>query len=453
MFFRSLRVRLPLLMTALVAGVLAVFLWAANREVERTVLRTGGERALVAATQLANVLGQSAGRGVTDVQHLAGDDHVGRFLLKPSDDLKAAVEERLRPLAVAGQPPIVLLSETGERILEVRPASELPGTAASLTIPTGVPAHTGIGPFKKFQDVVFSDVVAEVWDPSAGSGDDGTLKGRRAGFLVIRRVLRSAPNSDVIGRLVGTGATLVIGNRAGDLWTDFSGQIVPMAGDVARPGNSLRLAGDGSERLGGLSLVDGTPWAVWVDFPSSVILLPARTVFTRLGLLAIGFVLVSAALVTVVSSRITKPLNDLTRASEAIAAGEYRKDVRTDRRDEIGRLGVAFTTMSQEVAKAQRALEEKVDRRTATLDHFFALSPDMLCIADMSGRFVRVNAAWHRICPPARTVGDDEARRGGAPAPADHLRRREPHGPSHRRSAGVLTHQPDRDGEAARQSG
>jgi PAS domain S-box-containing protein len=263
--------------------------------------------------------------------------------------------------------------------------------------------------------VVLSDVVVEVWDSAPGSDAAAVLKGKRLGFLVVRRILLSGPGADVIGRLVGTGATVAIGNRAGDLWTDFAGQVMHMSVDAARPGISSRQGDAGGERVGGLSVIDLTPWSLWVEFPSNLILLPARAFIIRLAVLAMGFVLAAAALVTVVSARITKPLIDLTQASEAIAAGEYSTQVRTDRRDEIGRLGVAFTTMSEQVAKAHRTLEERVSRRTATLeetralleqrleelqkaraelDRFFALSPDMLCIADMNGRFLRVNAAW-----------------------------------------------------------
>jgi PAS domain S-box-containing protein len=71
--------------------------------------------------------------------------------------------------------------------------------------------------------------------------------------------------------------------------------------------------------------------------------------------------------------------------------------------------------MSERITEAQRGLEARVAERTASLadtraqleqrvdelerarmelDQFFALSPDMLCIANLEGRFVRVNSAW-----------------------------------------------------------
>jgi len=406
------------MMTTLVAAVLGVFLWSASRALDATSLRAGSERALVAATQLANVLAQTGTRGMTEMQRLAADDDVQRFVRSPTSERAAALERKLRPLGVAGQPPVVLLNAQGESILDIKPASQLDGAAARLTVPSGVPALVGIGPFQQSEGAVFSDVVAEVRVSSPQTDDDAVPASTLSGFLVVRRLLIPGQNADIIGRLVGTGAMVAIGNRAGDLWTDFAGAIQHVPVDGSRSKTDAYRDKDGGAFVGGLSVVEGTPWAIWVGFPEAVILTPARSAIVRLGFIAIGFVLVAAVLVTMVSARITKPLVDLTHASEAIAAGEYSTQVATDRRDEIGRLGAAFMTMSEQVAKARQTLEERVRKRTASLeearglleqqvdelekahadiDHFFALSPEMLCIADMQGRFLRVNDAWREV--------------------------------------------------------
>ncbi|MEO5348015.1 MAG: PAS domain S-box protein [Magnetococcus sp. YQC-9] len=38
-----------------------------------------------------------------------------------------------------------------------------------------------------------------------------------------------------------------------------------------------------------------------------------------------------------------------------------------------------------------------LQRLSAELDRFFTLSLDLLCIADMQGRFVRLNRAWETV--------------------------------------------------------
>jgi PAS domain S-box-containing protein len=42
-------------------------------------------------------------------------------------------------------------------------------------------------------------------------------------------------------------------------------------------------------------------------------------------------------------------------------------------------------------------LEEKVKQRTAELEHFFSVAPDMLCIADLSGNFIKLNRSWEDV--------------------------------------------------------
>jgi PAS domain S-box-containing protein len=99
----------------------------------------------------------------------------------------------------------------------------------------------------------------------------------------------------------------------------------------------------------------------------------------------------------VFSARITSPLQSLTRASEAVAAGEYSRRMPVNRGDEIGRLSAAFNTMTEQVDHARRELEARVRERTTELDQFFSLSLDLLCIADREGRFTRVNPAWENV--------------------------------------------------------
>ncbi len=120
-------------------------------------------------------------------------------------------------------------------------------------------------------------------------------------------------------------------------------------------------------RVGALTDIRGTPWSVWVEFPQAVILAPARAFLERMSLIALGFVVLSALGIRMIAARITTPLQELTLASEAVASGDYARRVTILRRDELGRLSVAFNAMTQqgrERASRPRRARSSANRET-----------------------------------------------------------------------------------------
>lgn len=368
-FRLSLRFRLSLIITLLIAAVLVAFLWAVNREVRRAVLANGSDRAMAAATQVAAMLAQNTSRGFAELQRRATEPGFSDFLASPSDTLRARLEQRLKPLAAPGQPPLAVLSADGTRLLEVRNERSAAGPATELPLVSGKPSHTGAGEFQAAGGTIYSDVVAEIRTPGdESSGEAGDV----VGYLVLRRVIQAGPNPEMAGRLIGSGATLAIGNRSGTLWTDFMHQISAPPVDARRSGHAS-FSRAGSTTIGGVALVDGTPWAVWIGLPERVLLAPAQAALGRMVLLALACIVLAGVAVAWISARVSRPILDLTAASEAIAAGEYSQRVATDRRDEIGRLGAAFNTMTNRVAEAHHDLEARVEQRTIRLEETRAL--------------------------------------------------------------------------------
>lgn len=345
----SLRWRLPLLACGVMAALLITFLWVAYARVESTLLTAAGERAQIAADQVAGLLdGQ---RSLEQLKQLGADPVLRGYLESPTSDAEAAANARIKLLAAGGARRVELWDAAGTKHLEAAqttgPAKGLP--AGSLPLTPGVHALQAAG------NLVFSDLVAEF--PG---------KERPLGFLLIRSTFTENPPG-VFSRLVGRDAQVRIGNTRGDVWTDFSGPVPAAPVDLGRRGVATYTAANGEQRLGAVSHVRGTPLAAWVDFPAAALTAPASMFLRQMAPIALVFLAAAAIVLSVLSSRITRPLSELTVAAESIATGDYSQRVSEGRRDEVGRLARTFNTMAGQVQEAQHVLESRVAERTAGL--------------------------------------------------------------------------------------
>ncbi len=115
----SLRWRLPLLVSSLIAGVLAVFVWAAYREVEQTLVLAGAERAQGAADQLGTLLAQPTRSQLLAMRRVASEPTLVRYLQRPADETDVTVRARLTTLVTEGRQVIVLWNAAGEALVSV----------------------------------------------------------------------------------------------------------------------------------------------------------------------------------------------------------------------------------------------------------------------------------------------------------------------------------------------
>jgi signal transduction histidine kinase len=359
----SLRWRLPLLIETLIILVLVAFLGVAYREVKGNLWQSAATRAQAMADQLAGLLTQSVQQRLTEFRRVARQPAVRRLLRHPSDVAREEGQVSLATLTGNGPQRIDVWDTAGQCVVSL----SLPPTASDLLPPSSAPSTSGVASLQRSHDVVFSESVVDILPEPAPDGRAATSQDR-LGFLVVRRTITAAPTADVLNRLVGKGATIGVGNKTGDVWTDLTHAIEAPSINLGRLGLAEYSGSDGQRHLGSLADIRGTPWAVWVEFPHGVIFAPARAFLQRMVLMALGFVLVSGMVIAVVAARITTPLYELTKASEAIAGGEYSRRVAIRRRDEIGRLSVTFNAMAEQVESAQRGLEARVRERTANLE-------------------------------------------------------------------------------------
>ncbi|MGK9065780.1 biofilm regulation protein phosphatase SiaA [Stutzerimonas chloritidismutans] len=132
---------------------------------------------------------------------------------------------------------------------------------------------------------------------------------------------------------------------------------------------ALTLQLDGEPRLLALTWIPELEWFVAsaVDLRTAQVieirpLLPALTAVVLLFLLLI---LIGAWLV---DHRVLRPLRQLRKSAQAIAAGQYNAPLPTDRDDEIGELSTAFRSMAQKIRSHTGELESRVQERTRELE-------------------------------------------------------------------------------------
>lgn len=386
----SLRHRLPLIMLAALVAVGTTFLWTAHREVERALLIAAGSRIQQRGSEIAALIAQSLKTRVAETDALAADAAV-----------RAATQSR------RGMPPQeapVVLADYVER----NPQSSLWLYASDGRLLTAL-GNTDAPPMHALNASVDRGLEAlrvedgRAWYTTTAAVFSAASEHDPVGLLRIDRPLASPATRTLIQRLLGDHALLKLGDVARGVWTDF--------GAVASPAPTTELGaaltyvnGGGERRLGLLLPVDNTPWVLWIDVSEAGILDPASTLLHRMVPILGVFLLFGLAVVYGVSTRVTRPLELLTEAAEAFARGDHSRRVDVQRRDEIGRLAMAFNTLADRVSKSREALEARVQERTRELerardkiDQFFAITPDLLCLADSDGRFQRVNPAWSAV--------------------------------------------------------
>lgn len=356
--YRSLRWKVPLAVTALIAALVLAFMWVWHRTVEETLVQAGTERAHRAAVQVASML--DAQRGLAQLRTIAVDADLRRYLRTPDKSAREAARQRLASLAFTGPRRVELWAAGGSREILVEGSTDR--GAEPKELPAGDrPTREGVSELQAADHNVFYDIVAEIADEDSCPPVSHPL-----GYLRVRSSFSVSPPG-IIGRLVGDDAVVKVGNASGGVWTDFSHVVSPPGVHGREDETSVYRAADGVVRLGASVPIAGTPWLVWVAFPLDEIIGPATIALRQMTVAALIMLFVSALMTRTLAGRVTRPLTELSDAAAAIASGQYSRRVAAGRSDEIGRLGRAFNAMAGEVEAANDRLETRVALRTAEL--------------------------------------------------------------------------------------
>ena len=388
----SLQWKLPILVGGLLLGTSVVLYTAAYVRVRQEGARAVRERLSGVVDQLAGLL-ERQGRNLADAAALeASKAPVRAFIRAPGPATEAAAFASLGE-SVRGDTSLaaIVVRDTAGQVrarrgplaprlaLQVDPR-ELPGSSA---------APAMVGRFREFDGAVYF--------PAVGAIREGE---RVLGYVTYWRKVNSAPSArGPIAQLIGSDALMLMGSP-GAAWMSETG---PMEGPQLDSGP----AEDGFYRyhrtegpvLAAAAAVANTPWMVAVEFPARVVTGPATRFLSATAPLGLVVLLLGLVLAWLVSRQVTRPLAELTLATEAMTSGDLATRVAVDAYDEVGRLSLAFNRLAQR-------LEQEAGARAATETQWrsvFEASPHPKWVYEAaSGRILAVNPAALRMYGYAR---------------------------------------------------
>lgn len=370
-FVRSLRAKTllsVLVPTALGLAAVAIIALHAYERVARDVVE---ERDAELARVSAAWLSEELGRYCLDLQSLATEDDVQSLeVLRLSSALEIAYDQ-LRVFDAG----IVVYDAEGVA-LSSRPIP--PGRRGSLFPVLSEFESMGQTVRPVFSDIFNDEMTGEdvilVAVPIVGSG--GEFKGALAGMSTIRHSLLGAAYADVLDSQASRSAHAylvdgqgrVIYHRDSSQVGEYVGDSLPvMRATSGETGAVLTEDMAGEAIISGYAPVVGTNWGLVTQERWENVVGPIRDYSNLLlGLLVLGGVS-SAALVFFSTSRVLRPIQDLTRGAQRIAGGDFDHTIAAQTGDEVQTLAQQFNAMASALKESHADLERRVAERTREL--------------------------------------------------------------------------------------
>ncbi len=358
-----IRYRLPLFVCALVLTIGVIASVAAYLAVRHSALTSASTRVRAVSTRLDELLTGSAQRLVAHLDSIAARPEIVAAALNASPSARGRARGVLDSLAhlSSSVETAELWDRRARRVMErgTEVSPMRPGRADSLAATVDSAGATQIGPLEVVADRVAYSAIAPVRQGS-----------QTVGYLVLRqRATGSERSNQQIRGLIGSAAALLVGNAAGDVWTDLVHPVdgppvtvPPGKGDV-----TTYTRRDGSVALAAAARIGYTPWVVLIEFPESAVLSEPHTVALYLASITGVLVLLGGFAGWLLSRGITRPLTDLAVAAREIAGGDYGRRAAAPPGDELGDLAAAFNHMAGTVDQMHRSLEQRVAEQTAEL--------------------------------------------------------------------------------------
>jgi len=363
----SLARQLALLTGAVIALSLLIILAVAYEALTRSAL-SGEAQGLARATrQLAN-LGETGIRQIraryttaihdSTIRRAVTDANSSRLSAGTAAAARKALEQLSTPTD-SGMP-IELWTANGRRVAYIGNDEPEVLESASDGHTFGAPRfpRDGIEDVKASDSLQFGHLYA-----SGGRAYfwivQPVLDGSKAiGYIAQQRRIAANPQADrSIRALAGEGISTYYHNADGSVWTTVTG--APASPPRRPPNDSTHATRAGEPLLIAEAPIAGTPLRVAMESRVRDVLVVPRATLRQLMAVGIALLLAGMGAALLIGRRIARPIVAVADGAEAIARGQYDTRVPSSGHAEIARLAESFNNMANEVAVAQRALEQR----------------------------------------------------------------------------------------------
>ena len=388
-FLQSLPIqrRLPLLICVLLLVLISTFTLVSYIGVRQTSFEVASERLNTISDQLRSMLEQSSKMLLARTRTVAEKDSIKGILLSNGNYSSVGALKELEKLRTDTVTPLIELLNTEKETILRSPQNGFVINAkidSALLAASRSPELFLIGGFVQVRNSIYYPVIGMVMDQK-----------KPIGYIITwRKVIANPKSVEVISKLLGTEAKIFFGNDDGSFWTDM---VKSVPGPPRFPNEFNKVISYSRARTKPVFAIarplPTTKWVILLEFPQRKVFESANEfLYWILGVGTI-LILIGMFLAWLMSRNITKPLIKLTKASSAIAAGDYTTMVEMERTDELGKLAIAFNAMAVQVRESQETLEKKANDYKLLFERnpipMWIISPDSLDFVDVNEAAIR----------------------------------------------------------------
>lgn len=347
----SIQQRLPLLICVLLLGVMITFSWMSYMEAKQAAIKTGTERLRSLSGQLSSMFSQSIGSNLSITRTIGRHESVKNCLLSRDSACKN-INGAFQKIKQDTSTILVDILDSKRHPVFRHSKDSIQTQVDFSTLYTSMKLDTGkIGNLVHIGDSIYYPFISGVTD------DKNVI-----GYVVRWRMLNANSKSlETLSQLLGTKATIYLGNKDQSLWTDMIKVIPgPLPADTKNSTETIEYTRKGIKLISVQKAIDNTPWLLAMEAPQSQMMESADSFLRLIVIIGGSLMIIGIFIAWIMSRNITRPLNKLTVAVSNIASGNYSPSVAENRRDEVGKLARAFNAMVAQVRRARQELEQKI---------------------------------------------------------------------------------------------